>query len=134
MSEYKKSYKGLIIWLICFIAAYVGVMLLAHDSRRATLATMDVLTISVAVLSGMIFLNEKIYWYTGVTFEAAEKLSSAERKAYAWKYFVRFLAVAVGYIIFSVPAFVFRLPEWLTITVGCAAVIIAALSTINIKI
>lgn len=47
--------------------------------------------ITLAILTGMIYKNEAIYWYTGISYQEACAVTSKQRKEYAYKHFIRFL-------------------------------------------
>ena len=73
--ELKKSYKGFIVWMICFlVCCFGGAFLGIEDAALATRITMNVMTLSMAVLTYIIYRTGYIYWYTGITYEEAARL------------------------------------------------------------
>ena len=47
--------------------------------------------ITLSLLTGMIYKNECIYWYSGMSYQEAIEATSMSRKKYAYKHFIRFL-------------------------------------------
>lgn len=133
--EYKKDYRGFIIWLIAFIGAIFIVPIIPTENVNfITLVIMNIMSISMAILTGIIYLYEKIYWYTGITYEDAVKVSSERRKEYAMKQFKRFAIFAVVFFFYSVIAFCADLSIVWSIQVSLFGIVGVAISTITIKL
>lgn len=135
MKEYKKSYKGFVIWLVVFVLALLGISFLPiQDYLLVTVICCNVMTMAMAALAYIIYVNEKIYWYTGLSYEEAAKASSPARKEYARKHFVRFGAAAALFLLYSIPAVLGRIPYGVTITLAGLCIVAAAVSTMGIKL
>ncbi|MCR5721583.1 MAG: hypothetical protein K6G72_04500, partial [Lachnospiraceae bacterium] len=85
MKEYKKSYTGfLIILLLYLIAAFLPIFIpVMHDRPCAVTAWMCFATaVFVFALIFYIYKSEKLYLFSGVTYEQAARLSSEQRRNY----------------------------------------------------
>ncbi len=136
MKEYKKSYTGfLIILLLYLIAAFLPIFIPAiHDRPGAVTAWMCFSTaVFVFVMILYIYKSEKLYLFSGVTFEQASKLSSEQRRNYAYLTLKKFLPATVILIAYSVLAFIAKLPDALSIVIMCLVLVAAAFSTMKIK-
>ena len=112
---YRKSYKGLVIWVLAFLAALLVVCFLPYKSPAVPGRLMTHLcTFGIASLSWMIWRTEQVYWYNGVSFEEAEKAGSERRKAYALRHFRLFGGYALAALAFSMVACRLRLPLWIS--------------------
>ena len=92
------------------------------------------MTIGMALLTWIIYKNEKIYWYTGLSYEDARKAGSEQRKEYAMKHFKRFGIFAGIYLVYSIIALLFDIPIGVSITIVLIGLVGVALSTMNIKL
>lgn len=136
MKEYKKSYTGfLIILLLYLIAAFLPIFIPAiHDRPGAVTAWMCFATaVFVFVMIFYIYKSEKLYLFSGVTFEQVAKLSSEQRRNYAYLTLKKFLPATVILIAYSVLAFIAKLPDALSIVIMCLVLVAAAFSTMKIK-
>lgn len=137
MKEYKKSYTGfLIILLLYLIAAFLPIFIpVIHDRPGAVTAWMCFATaVFVFALIFYIYKSEKLYLFSGVTYEQAAKLSSEQRRNYAYLTLKKFLPATVILIAYSVLAFIAGLPDALSIVILCLVLVAAAFSTMKIKI
>lgn len=133
--ELKKSYKGLIIWMIGFLVCCFGSAFLEIDDVALLIRIiMNVMTLSMAVLTYMIYRNGYIYWYTGITYEEAAKVSEERRKACAYKHWKIFGIFAVVYFVFSVVMHLLQVGFWVDILVCTLGLVVIAVSTIWIKL
>ena len=133
--KYKKSYKGLIIWIILFFAIMVGIGFLPlSDSELYLRITTNVCTISISILTYIIYKTQNIYWYNGIDYNEALKISPEQRKLYALKHFKRFLTLSVIILMFSIIMHITSQNSWIDFVVGMLGLIITAISTIKIKL
>ena len=133
--ELKKSYKGFVIWMIGFLVCCVGfVFLKIDDAALITRIIMNVMTLSMALLTYMIYRNGYVYWYTGITYEDAVKVSEERRKAYALKHWKLFGIFAVIYFVFSVVMHLLKMSLWIDILVCTMGLIVIAVRTIWYKL
>lgn len=137
MKEYKKSYTGFVIILLLYlIAAFLPIFIpVIHDRPGAVTAWMCFATaVFVFALIFYIYKSEKLYLFSGVTYEQAAKLSSEQRRNYAYLTLKKFLPATVILIAYSVLAFIAKLPDALSIVILCLVLVAAAFSTMKIKI
>lgn len=131
MSE-EKSYLGLILWMIVFLAGTVLCMFLPE--KMMLRGVMQLCSVGVAVLIYMIYVNEKIYWINGVTFEEALKATSEQRKAFAMRHLKLFGGFAGGFLLFSVVSYALSWSEWWDFGVGTVGLIAVAIASVPIKL
>lgn len=133
--ELKKSYKGLIVWIICLLGGCFGIAFVGiTDSNLITRLVMNIITICMAVLTYMIYRNGYIYWYNSVTYEAAAKVSEERRKAYAYKHWKLFGTFALVYLLFSVVMQILQVGFWVDLLVGTFGLCVVAARTIWFKL
>ena len=135
MEVYEKSYKGLVLWLIGFLAAEIlPAFLPISDEALLTRIVMNVMTLGLTILCWMMFRNEKIYWINGVSFEQAKRATSDQRRAFAMVYLKKFGKFALIYLAFSVLAQCIRLHIVFDVLIACIGLVAVAISTIKIKL
>ena len=133
--ELKKSYKGFVMWMIGFLVCCVGLAFLKIDDVASlTRIIMNVMTLSMALLTYMIYRNGYVYWYTGITYEDAAKVSDERRKAYALKHWKLFGIFAAIYFVFSVVMHLLQVSLWIDIWVCTMGLIGVAVRTIWYKL
>lgn len=87
----KKSYKGYIVWMILFCVGMVLMMIVdLKNLKLFSLILGNYMLMMITLLTGMIYKNECIYWYSGVSYQEAIEATSMSRKKYAYKHFIRF--------------------------------------------
>lgn len=128
----EKSYLGLIMWSAGFIIGTVLCMFLPESLMLR--GVMQLCSLGVCGLMGMIWRNEKIYWINGVSFEEAMKATAQQRKRFAMRHLKIFLWFAVPYFLFSCLSWALGWSEWIDFGLGTAGLIGAALATIPIKL
>lgn len=133
--KYKKSYKGLFIWFICFLAAMIGTVFIPlSDSNIYLRIIINICTFSMASLTFIIYKTQNIYWLNGIDYKEALNVKPVERKQFAWKHFKYFLILAIIILIFSIIMHITSQNPWIDFIVGMSGLIITALSTIKIKL
>ena len=76
----KKSYTGLILWLIVYtVTIFLPAFLPTDDGGLLTRIIMGWTAIAILLLMLMIYISEKVYWINGVTYEEAVEAGSARR-------------------------------------------------------
>ncbi len=130
----KKSYKGLILWIILFIIGFTPFMMLDISGVLITRITTNYTCIMIAALAYSIYKFDRVYWYNGVLFEDAEKAGRERRDAYAYKHFEIFAKFAIYFAIFSVISHLYGISIWIDIAVLTVGLIITAISTIKIEL
>lgn len=128
----EKSYLGLVVWMVLYMAATVLCMFLPE--RMMLRGIMQATSLGTTVLICMIWINEKIYWINGVTFEEAMEATREQRKTFAFRHLKIFLWFAVPYFLFSCLSYGLGWNEWVDFALGCVGLIGCALATIPIKL
>ena len=135
MEVYKKSYKGFIIWLIGFCVITVGTCFLPNLSTQLTLAIVDnACTIGIFILTFLIYQTEYVYWYNSTSYEDAKAAGNERRKAFALAHMKRFGYFALAFLVYTVISLMIGIPYGFDITIACAGILIAAISTLKIKL
>ena len=133
--EYKKSYRGLVFWMIGYIVVMFAPMFLPKmDGGLLTRLTLILGMAGIPALMWIIWRWEKVYWINGVTFEQARDAGSERRRAFAMAHLKPFGLAALGYIVFSVIMQLCGVHFWIDIVVFCVALIGAAISTMKVKL
>ncbi len=98
----KKSYFGLIIWIIVYCGACTAAVFLPV-SEQVILRLINVITmVGLCVLTAVIYKTEYVYWYSGITYEQAAAAGSQRRKEYAGKHLRIFWGLSALFIIFTI--------------------------------
>ncbi|MEI3290099.1 MAG: hypothetical protein V8R58_00635 [Faecalibacillus faecis] len=97
----KKSYKGFMAWLVLFCVGVLAIIFM--DIKNIDLVGLilgNYMLMMLALLTGMIYKNECIYWYSGMSYQEAIEATSMSRKKYAYKHFIRFFITCLLLFIF----------------------------------
>ncbi len=133
--ELKKSYKGLVIWFIFFTVTFLLLTFLKiNDTALVARIGMNIMTFYVAILAYIIYKTGYVYWYNGITYEEACEVGEERRKLCALRHFQRLGLCAAFYFVFSVVAHLLNIPYGVDIAVATVSIIVAAFSTISIKL
>ena len=135
--ELKKSYKGFIFWLLGYLLACFGpIPFLPEWAEESVMVRyiMNITNISMAVLCGIMWKTEAIYWMNGTTYEEAVKAGSERRKAFARKHFDVFFWFALLYLLFSVLMYLLHVSFWVDFVIGTVGLCAAAISTMRFKL
>ena len=131
----KKSYKGFIAWLVLFcVGMFVIIFIDIKNINLVGLVLGNYMFITLAVLTGMIYKNEAIYWYTGISYQEACAVTSKQRKEYAYKHFIRFFITCLLYLFYSIIAYFLSFSFGMSIIICCLLMTVCALSTVSIKL
>ncbi len=132
---YRKTYAGFVIWLIVFMIVMIAVCFLPVGDEAVLIRLLvNLCTLGMAQLTWMIWRNERVYWYNGVSFEDAEKAGSERRKEYAFRHFRLFGMYALAALAFSMGSYLMRLPWWVDMIVVPVGLIAAAFRTMAYKL
>ena len=135
-NEYKKSYRGFVVFLISFLLSMFGGAIVTsmyipdHTSR----IVINLVCIGMALLTFIIYKTEKIYWYNGIEFEDAEKAGSERRKAYAKSHMKLFGIYAACMLVFSICMALLSVTQWVDFAVGAIGICVVAICTVKIKL
>lgn len=131
----KKSYKGFIIWTIAFLAVSMGSLFLpVADGRLLTRIYLAICALSVTILTLMVYVNGRVYWYNGVDYDEAVSAGVERCKVYAFRHFVRFGICTIIYMVFTAAMHILNVGILADILMFGAVFLAAAVSTIKIKL
>lgn len=135
METYKKSYKGLVFFIIGYmIAMFLPIFLPFEDGSLLTRIVLNIATIGIVLLCWMMYRNERIYWINGISFERAKRSTSDQRKEYALWYLRHFGNAALIFLVFSILTQYFHLSIALDIIVMLVLLITVAIKSIKVKL
>ena len=134
--EYRKSYKGLVLWLAGYLAAVLLPMLLPEGTNAGLVMRLvfNLTSIGIAVLMWIIWRTESVYWINGTSFEQARDAGSERRRAFAAAHLKVFARFAVGYAVFSAIMQLIGVHLAVDIVVFTVGLIVAAFSTVKFKL
>lgn len=131
----KKSYKGFIIWMICYMLAETSVVFLpVKDSGLLARICMIVTALGIVLLTLIIYLTENIFWYSGMPYETALNAGSEARKLYAFRHLKLFGIFTAAYLLFSTVMQLLHLSIWIDIVVFTVGITVAAICSMRIKL
>ena len=130
----KKSYKGFVVWMISFCVAVVGVCFLPVDYAIMNLIIYNICTFGVTLLTFVIYKTEYVYWYSGTSYEDAQKAGSERRKRFAWKHVKVFGLFSLIFLLFSIISYTLQFRFWIDILVLMVGLIVVAIRTIPFKL
>lgn len=134
MEEYKKTYKGLFIFMLIYVLCVVSPGLFIEEINLTILFLWNISNFWIFLLMLYIYKKEGIYWITGVIYEAAEKMKSEDRKKYAYRHVKKFLFYSIFNLAYSILAYIIPLSFYTSFTVGLIGIVGTALSTMFIKL
>ena len=135
METYKKSYKGLVFFLIGYmIAMFLPIFLPFEDANLLTRIVLNIATIGLVLLCRMMYRNERIYWINGISFEQAKRATSEQRKEYALWHLRQFGNAALIFFLFSILAQYLHLSIALDTIVMLVLLIAVAFRSVKVKL
>ena len=133
--EYKKGYKGFVLMMAGLVAIMFLLPFIPNADAKITAIVLDnIMNFWMALLTWIIYITEKVYWYTGLSYEEALKAGSSVRKRYAMSHFQRFAAFAAAYVVYSLISCFFSVPFIADIMIETIGIVVVAISTMNIKL
>ena len=131
----KKSYKGYIVWMILFCVGMELMMIVDWKNLKLfSLILGNYMLMMITLLTGMIYKNECIYWYSQMSYQEAIEATSMSRKKYAYKHFIRFFITCLLYLFYSIIAYFLSFSFGMNMTICCLLIMVCALSTTSIKL
>ena len=135
-TEYRKSYKGLVLWLVGYTALSLAPTLLPEgtDPGIEIRLVLSLTAAAVAGLMAIIWKTESVYCINGTSFEQARDAGSDRRREFAAAHLRVFGRFALGYVVFS------AIMQWRGVTWGvdlavfCVGLIGAAIGTLKVKL
>ena len=129
----KKSYKGLIIWLIGYLLGFVPMMAIA-DGKIAVKLVMWYTSAMITLLMLIIRNTDSVYWINGVDFKTAEKAGYEKRMEFAQAHLDKFSKHTVFFTIYAVIGYFLGFDALLDTVVFTVSLVAVAFSTINIRL
>lgn len=96
----KATYKGFILWLVFFVASLILAVLPVDRDLAARLCFLIAL-FDLVILMLIIYLTERIYWLTGISFQQLQAAGSYKRKRLAYEQLMRFLYLLAIYLLWA---------------------------------
>ena len=130
-----KTYKGLVLWAVMMVAASIGgAYLPIEDTRLLSRITLNICTLSIAVLAFIIYRTGRAYWYSGITYEQAVSAGMQKCKAYALKHFRDFGLFALAFLLFSILSWCLHLSFWIDLFILFIGLIAICIHTMRYKL
>lgn len=131
----KKSYTGLIIWLIIVLAVIISLCNIPFKNPAVMMRLLFTFTATaLAVLMFMIYKTDKLYWFNTVSYEDIVNAGYERRQWYAWKVFKRFALFAIVCFVLSLLLHLFGGPFWIDIIVFTVGLVAVAINVTTIRI
>lgn len=130
----KKSYLGLIIWLVVYTGLMTAGGFLPFGADLLIRVFMVFTAVSLVVLMAMMYLLDAVYWMNGVSFEQAVEAGVERRKRYAFLHLRLFGIFAIAYTLYSIVAYVLHFPWVVDIVVFTLATIVVAVYSNKYKL
>ena len=137
MKEYKKSYLGFIVITLLYFAVAFAPIFIPAISERPGAGTAWMCFATALFVFAMIFYiykSEKIYLFSGISYEDAARCTPEKRRNYAYLHVKKFLPCTVVLIAYSVLAYITKLPDAVSIVLMVVVLVATALSTTRIKL
>ncbi len=134
--EYRKSYRGLVLWLLGYLAAALLPLLLPKgtDAGLVMRLVFNLTSAAIAALMWIIRRTESVYWINGTDFEQARDAGSERRRAFAAAHLKVFARFAAGYAVFSAITQLTGVHLAVDIVVFTVGLIVAAFSTVRLRL
>lgn len=134
--EYRKSYRGLVLWLLGYLAAALLPLLLPKgtDAGLVMRLVFNLTSAAIAALMWIIRRTESVYWINGTGFEQARDAGSERRRAFAAAHLKVFARFAAGYAVFSAITQLTGVHLAVDIVVFTVGLIVAAFSTVRLRL
>lgn len=133
--DYKKSYKGLIIYLMAFFAVLIIVGILSvWKNFMPALIIVNTMTVGITGLMYVIYKTENVYWINGIDYEKALLASSERRKDFALRHLKRMGKAAIFGLVISGMSLIFEWNSWIVYVIVIITFIGSAISTMNFKL
>lgn len=131
----KKSYFGFWIWTIVYTVSVMCMSFLPiHNTDLLIRIIFNYTNLAITVLTIIMFINEKIFWYNGISYEQAASAGSDRRKAYALKHVKVFGTATLIYLIVSLITGLLNISFWVDTLIYTLIIIVAAVSTMKFKL
>ena len=104
------------------------------ESQLLARITFNITSVSIVILLYVIFRTEKIFWFSGMTYEEAVQAGSLRRKTFAFRHLRVYGIFTVVFLLFSVIMQLFHISIWVDTVVFTAGLLFVAFFTMRIKL
>ena len=130
----KKSYKGLVLWMLIYLAGFFPLIVMRADGNTVTKLTLLYTAVMIAILTYLIYKTDSIYWYNGISYEEAESAGYERRSEYTYRHLQIFGRFAVLFAFFTIASLHFEINIIIDTVVFTVGLIATAISTVKIKL
>ena len=130
----KKSYKGLVVWLVLYLLGFVPIIMFVPDGKIAVKLVMWYTSVMITLLMLLIRNTDSVYWINGVDFKTAEKAGYEKRMEFAQAHLDKFSKHTVFFTIYAVIGYFLGFGALLDTVVFTVSLVAVAFSTINIRL
>ena len=130
----KKSYKGLVVWLVLYLLGFVPIIMFVPDGNIAVKLVMWYTSVMITLLMLLIRNTDSVYWINGVDFKTAEKVGYEKRMEFAQRHLDKFSKHTVFFTIYVVIGYFLGFGALLDTIVFTVSLVAVAFSTINIRL
>ena len=133
--EYKKSYKGFIIFITLHFLTLISASLLSiWKDFLPLLLIANIITVGMSILMYIMYVTEKVYWMNGIEYEKALLAGSKRRKEYAFKHFKTLGKATLLGLILTILSVIFNWSQFVIFPIILITFIIACISTVRFKL
>ena len=130
----RKTYTGLVIWLIAYTALMTGGGFLPLGADLLIRVFMVFTAIALVILMAMMYFMDTVYWLNGVSFEQALEAGLERRKRYTFLQLRLFGIFAIAYTLYSIVAYVLHFTWVIDIIVFTVATIVVSIYSNRYKL
>ena len=133
--KYRKTYKGLIIYLLIFCAVLIlGGVVSVWKNFMPALIIVNTMTIGITGLMYVIYKTENVYWINGIEYEKAFLAGSERRKRFALQHLKRMGTATIFGLVLSGVSLVFGWNSWVIYAIVIITFIGSGISTITLDL
>ena len=129
----KATYKGFILWLVFFVASLI-LAVLPEDRDLAARLCFLIALFDLVILMLIIYLTERIYWLTEISFQQAQAAGRQKRKRLAYEQLMRFLYLLAIYLLWAFAGHLGHFYIWTDMIVVILGLCIVAFWTTHVKL
>lgn len=134
VSSYKKSYREFLLLIIGYLVVAILVGFLFRDFKKLPLVIMFISGFFIFMLSFLIVVLDRAYWYNGIDFKKAKEVGRKRRIEFSFKHFKRAAFMFFLMSIYMIFSFVFKFSTFLDVFLSSVLIVMFPISTINIKL
>ena len=132
----KKTYKPVIIWSVLFVifSCLPAFVLPGLGAVALTALSLNIVSLGMLLIMYYVYKKEYVYYFTGITYEEADKAGSYRRKRYRLCHLKLFAFSRVIILIFTVIFLAMDLSVWAHIAAFATVYICAAIWSVRYKL